>query len=38
MTESIAFRLAEQGIRTQEELAESAVDELDGIEELSAAQ
>ena len=35
MTDSIAFRLAEMGIRTQEELAESAVDELDGIDELS---
>jgi len=34
MTETIAFRLAEQGIRTRDDLAECAVDELEDIEEL----
>ncbi len=34
MTESIAFRLAEQGIRTRDDLAECAVDELEDIKEL----
>jgi len=34
MTESIAFRLAEQGIRTRDDLAECAVDELEEVKEL----
>jgi N utilization substance protein A len=35
MTERLAFRLAEKGIRTQEELAELAVDELKEIDDMS---
>jgi len=34
MTERLAFRLAEKGIRTQEELAELAVDELTAIDDI----
>jgi len=34
ITESIAFRLAEQGIRTRDDLAECAVDELEGVKGL----
>lgn len=34
MTESIAFRLAEQGIRTRDDLAECAVDELEDVKDL----
>ena len=34
MTEAIAFRLAEQGIRTRDDLAECAVDELEDVKEL----
>lgn len=34
MTESIAFRLAEQGIRTRDDLAECAVDELEDVKGL----
>lgn len=34
MTDTIAFRLAEKGIRTREDLAECAVDELEDIPEL----
>ena len=34
MTESIAFRLAEQGIRTRDDLAECAVDELEEVKGL----
>jgi N utilization substance protein A len=34
MTESIAFRLAEQGIRTRDDLAECAVDELEEVKDL----
>ncbi len=34
MTESIAFRLAENGIRTRDELAECAVDELEDVKGL----
>ena len=34
MTETIAFRLAEQGIRTRDELAECAVDELEDVKDL----
>ena len=36
MTERLAFRLAEKGIRTQEDLAELAVDELIEIDDMSA--
>jgi len=36
MTERLAFRLAEKGIRTQEDLAELAVDELLEIDDMSA--
>ena len=36
MTESIAFRLAEQGIRTRDDLAECAVDELEDVKGLEA--
>lgn len=35
MTERLAFRLAEKGIRTQEDLAELAVDELMEIDDIS---
>jgi N utilization substance protein A len=35
MTERLAFRLAEKGIRTQEDLAELAVDELTAIDDIS---
>jgi N utilization substance protein A len=35
MTERLAFRLAEKGIRTQEDLAELAVDELREIDDMS---
>jgi len=35
MTERLAFRLAEKGIRTQEDLAELAVDELKEIDDLT---
>jgi N utilization substance protein A len=35
MTERLAFRLAEKGVRTQEELAELSVDELKEIDEMS---
>ncbi|RFF27581.1 MULTISPECIES: transcription termination factor NusA [unclassified Wenzhouxiangella] len=34
MTDTIAYRLAEKGIRTRDDLAECAVDELEEIEEL----
>ncbi|NKI33799.1 transcription termination/antitermination protein NusA [Wenzhouxiangella sp. XN79A] len=34
MTEAIAFRLAEQGIRTRDDLAECAVDELEEVKDL----
>jgi N utilization substance protein A len=34
MTESIAFRLAEQGVRTRDDLAECAVDELEDVKDL----
>jgi len=34
MTDTIAYRLAENGIRTRDDLAECAVDELEEIEEL----
>jgi len=34
MTERLAFRLAEKGIRTQEDLAELAVDELTDIDDM----
>jgi N utilization substance protein A len=34
MTETLAFRLAEQGIRTRDDLADCAVDELEEIEDL----
>jgi len=36
MTESIAFRLAEQGIQTRDDLAECAVDEIENIKGLNA--
>ena len=35
MTERLAFRLAEKGIRSQEDLAELAVDELTDIDDMS---
>jgi len=35
MTERLAFRLAEKGIRTQEDLAELAVDELKEIDDMT---
>jgi len=35
MTERLAFRLAEKGIRTQEDLAELAVDELTEIDDMT---
>ena len=35
MTKAIAYQLAERGIRTQEDLAELAVDEMDGIEDVT---
>ncbi len=35
MSERLAFRLAEKGIRTQEDLAELAVDELTDIDEMA---
>ena len=34
MTETIAFRLAEQGVRTRDDLAECAVDELEDVKDL----
>ncbi|MBS3744115.1 MAG: transcription termination/antitermination protein NusA, partial [Wenzhouxiangellaceae bacterium] len=34
MSETIAFRLAEQGIRTRDDLAECSVDELDEVKDL----
>jgi len=34
MSETIAFRLAEQGIRTRDDLAECAVDELEDVKDL----
>ncbi len=34
MTETIAFRMAEQGIRTRDDLAECAVDELEEVKDL----
>ncbi|MEE4637201.1 MAG: transcription termination factor NusA [Wenzhouxiangella sp.] len=34
MTEALAFRLAEQGIRTRDDLAECAVDELEEVPDL----
>lgn len=34
MNESLAFRLAEKGVRTQEDLAELSVDELQAIDDL----
>jgi N utilization substance protein A len=34
MTERLAFRLAERGIRTQEDLAELSVDELVDVDEM----
>ena len=38
MTESIAFRLAEKGIRTRDDLAECAVDELEDVKHLEPEQ
>ena len=38
MTESIAFRLAEKGIRTRDDLAECAVDELEDVKHLDSDQ
>ncbi|MEN1726813.1 MAG: transcription termination factor NusA [Pseudomonadota bacterium] len=38
MTEAIAYRLAEQGIRTRDDLAESAVDELEDVKGLEPEQ
>jgi N utilization substance protein A len=38
MTERLAYRLAENGTRTQEELAELSVDELLEIDEMSEAE
>ena len=38
MTESIAFRLAEKGIRTRDDLAECAVDELEDVKHLDSEQ
>ncbi|MEM1081755.1 MAG: transcription termination factor NusA, partial [Pseudomonadota bacterium] len=38
MTESIAFRLAEKGIRTRDDLAECAVDELEDVKHLESEQ
>ena len=35
MTERLAFRLAEKGVRAQEDLAELSVDELQEIDEMS---
>jgi N utilization substance protein A len=35
MTERLAYRLAEKGVRTQEDLAELAVDELQAISDMS---
>ncbi|WP_376691429.1 transcription termination factor NusA [Wenzhouxiangella sp. EGI_FJ10409] len=35
MTDTIAYRLAEKGIRTRDDLAECAVDELEEIEDLA---
>ena len=35
MTERLAFRLAEKGVRSQEDLAELAVDELKEISDMS---
>jgi N utilization substance protein A len=35
MTEALAYRLAEKGVRSQEDLAELAVDELIEINEMS---
>ncbi|NBB92207.1 MAG: transcription termination/antitermination protein NusA [Gammaproteobacteria bacterium] len=36
MTDTIAYRLAEKGIRTRDDLAECAVDELEEVEDLDA--
>ncbi|MEM7053537.1 MAG: transcription termination factor NusA [Pseudomonadota bacterium] len=38
MSESIAFRLAEKGIRTRDDLAECAVDELEDVKHLEPEQ
>ena len=38
MTQSLAFKLAEKGLRSQEDLAELSVDELQEIEEMSNEQ
>jgi len=38
MTERLAYRLAEKGVRTQEDLAELSVDELIEIDELDAEE
>ena len=38
MTQRLAFKLAEKGLRTQEDLAELSVDELQDIEEMSDEQ
>ncbi|MFW6339305.1 MAG: transcription termination factor NusA [Wenzhouxiangella sp.] len=35
MTDTLAFRLAERGIRTRDDLAECAVDELEDVEDLA---
>ena len=35
MTERLAFRLAEKGVRTQEDLAELSVDELKEIDDMT---
>jgi N utilization substance protein A len=35
MTERLAYRLAEKGVRSQEDLAELSVDELTEINEMS---
>jgi N utilization substance protein A len=35
MSERLAFRLAEKGVRTQEDLAELSVDELQEVDEMS---
>jgi N utilization substance protein A len=34
MTETLAFRLAEKGIRTRDDLADCAVDEVEDVEDL----
>jgi transcription termination/antitermination protein NusA len=38
MTDTMAYRLAEKGIRSRDDLAECAVDELEEIEDLEAEQ